>query len=151
MAGVIEAVRYHDISVGHRVCRHESKCANLHGHNYRIHFVVQQENPESVDAVGRVLDFSVIKSKLCMWLENHWDHKFLIWERDPLATILKKADSTVIWSSFNPTAENMAKFLVQIVGPEQLLGTGCVLVAVKVEETAKCAATYSLQTVNSGE
>ena len=29
------AERYHDISCGHRVVGHESKCAFLHGHNYR--------------------------------------------------------------------------------------------------------------------
>jgi 6-pyruvoyltetrahydropterin/6-carboxytetrahydropterin synthase len=34
----IIASRYHDISCGHRVYGHESKCAHLHGHNYRVHF-----------------------------------------------------------------------------------------------------------------
>lgn len=35
---MIVATRYHDISCGHRVANHESKCAHLHGHNYRITF-----------------------------------------------------------------------------------------------------------------
>ena len=35
---MISICRYHDISVGHRICGHESHCARLHGHNYRIHF-----------------------------------------------------------------------------------------------------------------
>src|SRR5690606_2639979 len=77
---MITAERYHDISCGHRVVGHEGKCRFLHGHNYRIHFEIQAE---SLDTVGRVIDFSVIKEKLCMWLEEHYDHKFLIWQEDP--------------------------------------------------------------------
>ena len=36
---MITVERYHDISMGHRVVGHESKCRHLHGHNYRIHFI----------------------------------------------------------------------------------------------------------------
>src|SRR5690606_2250429 len=70
--------RYHDISCGHRVFGHESKCAHLHGHNYRIHFTIEPDNRQ-LDLIGRVLDFSVIKTRLCEWLEKWWDHKMLIW------------------------------------------------------------------------
>ena len=72
------ATRFHDFSCGHRVVGHESHCAHLHGHNYRVHFTVEGK----LDSVGRVLDFSVIKSKLCQWLEDNWDHRFLYWSED---------------------------------------------------------------------
>jgi 6-pyruvoyltetrahydropterin/6-carboxytetrahydropterin synthase len=68
----IIAERYHDISCGHRVVGHENKCRHLHGHNYRIHFSIEAEE---LDKVGRVMDFSVIKAKLCQWLEDYFDHK----------------------------------------------------------------------------
>ena len=143
---VITASRYHDISCGHRVYGQGGKCEHLHGHNYRVHFEVEAE--ESIDCplddVGRVLDFSVIKSKLCMWLEEFWDHKFLIWDNDPWAKLLAGIDPEVVWVDFNPTAENMGEHLVRVVGPSQLAGTGCVLVRVMIEETAKCSATVSL-------
>lgn len=138
---MITADRYHDISCGHRVYQQGSKCENLHGHNYRVHFVI--EAPE-LDDVGRVLDFSVIKSLLCMWIEEHWDHKMLIWDQDPWAQSLAQIDPTVIWTPFNPTAENMAKHLVEVVGPAQLAGTGATLIKVRVEETRKCAASYEV-------
>lgn len=154
------AERYHDISCGHRVYGHESKCAHLHGHNYRIHFKCvpgKVEAPQlqedwmieaplvnsGLDSVGRVIDFSVIKEKLCMWVENNWDHKMLIWEKDPAAFELCDIDPDgVVLVSFNPTAENMAQYLVDVVGPEALNGTGVVLRAVRIEETAKCSASY---------
>jgi len=138
----ITAVRYHDISCGHRVYGHESKCAHLHGHNYRIHFTVQGD----LDTVGRVLDFSIIKSKLCMWVEEVWDHKMLIWVNDPIGTVLHAVDEQgVVFVTFNPTAENMAKYLLEEVGPVVLEGTGCKLIKVSVEETRKCAAEIELE------
>ena len=137
-----EVERYHDISCGHRVHGHESKCAHLHGHNYRIFFTVQADNKQ-LDMIGRVLDFSVIKSRLCEWLETWWDHKMLIWVDDPMLDDLLDIDPEgVVPVEFNPTAENMAEHLITVVGPKELEGTGCILVACRIEETRKCSATF---------
>ena len=85
---MITATRFHDFSCGHRVVGHEGKCKYLHGHNYRVHFTVTMkqsldEAGRALDSVGRVLDFSAINSRLCQWLEREWDHKMLLWEKDP--------------------------------------------------------------------
>lgn len=146
-----KAERYHDISIGHRVHNHESKCAHLHGHNYRVHFHCEAEE---LDNVGRVIDFSDIKSRLCMWLEDNWDHKFLAWEKDPLMQELlytvgdaysrNMVEESVVWVPFNPTAENVAQYLVEVIGPQQLAGTGIKLTYCRVDETRKCSASFSL-------
>jgi len=138
----ITATRYHDFSTGHRVYGHESKCAHLHGHNYRIHLTVEAEQ---LDTVGRVMDFSAIKEHLCYWLEEEWDHKFLVWEQDPFASSLKELDpdGTVV-VNFNPTAENMGQYLINVVGPKQLAGTNVKLVNVNIEETRKCNVTVGI-------
>lgn len=148
--------RYHDISAGHRVVGHEGKCRSLHGHNYRVTFTCEAEQ---LDDLGRVIDFNVIKEKLCMWLEEHWDHRMLLWEKDPILEEMQNspyrpsidpivaaalADALVLVPvPFNPTAENMALHLLNVIGPRQLAGTGVVLVRVNVSETRKCAATAS--------
>lgn len=120
----------------------------MHGHNYRVHFVcevIKREGvPTDLDSVGRVIDFSVIKEKLCMWLETHFDHKFLVWIEDPLFNDLRHLDPTVVAMPFNPTAENIARHLVLIVAPEQLKGTGVQCTKVIVEETRKCSASYEV-------
>jgi 6-pyruvoyltetrahydropterin/6-carboxytetrahydropterin synthase len=134
-----QAKRYHDISCGHRVFQHESKCAHLHGHNYRVHFTCEAE---SLDNIGRVIDFSDMKSRLCMWLEDNWDHKTLIWENDPWAKVLPEIDPTIVIVPFNPTAENITQHLVEVIGPQQLAGTGIKLVHCDVEETRKCSASF---------
>ncbi len=132
----IKAIRTHSICAGHRVHGHESKCAHLHGHNYKFEFHC---TAGSLDNVWRVIDFSDIKEKLCMWLEENWDHRFLLWEKDPIAADLSDADSMgVVRMPFNPTAENMAKHVLEIVGPEQFAGTGVMLEKVVLHETDKC-------------
>jgi len=147
------AERYHDISTGHRVVGHENKCRHLHGHNYRIHFVCTAD----LDSLGRVIDFGVIKERLCMWLEDNWDHKFLAWQHDPVVSAIRDASEflededakalldSIVWVPFNPTAENMAEYLTKIIGPRQLRGTGVQLVSVRIEETRKCSASFSVE------
>lgn len=142
--------RHHDISTGHRVSGHESKCAHLHGHNYRVHFAVKALSGE-LDQVGRVVDFGVLKSGLCEWLERNWDHKMLIWNKDPAANAIESLDDDllrfghqkhhgVVLVPFNPTAENMAKHLLLYVGPD-VLSKDLQLVEVTIEETYKCSVT----------
>jgi len=109
----ITAIRYHDFSMGHTVTGHESKCAMIHGHNYRVYFHV--DAPE-LDEIGRVMDFSVIKDLLCEWLEEHWDHRFLVSVDDPRAIALKAIDNagTVI-VDFNPTSENILNYVSTLI------------------------------------
>ena len=162
--GNFKAERFHDFSYGHRVVGHETKCRHLHGHNGRVHFTCQAaQGVEALDSVGRVIDFTEIKTRLCMWLEENWDHKFLAWEEDKVigglltlldmdansqdGFIVAEADDTmfresIVFLPFNPTAENLAAYLVDVIGPQQLAGTGIELLCCRIEETAKCSATY---------
>jgi 6-pyruvoyltetrahydropterin/6-carboxytetrahydropterin synthase len=92
-----------------------------------------------------VIDFSVMKEKLCEWLEQEWDHKFLVWQEDPFSTDLPLLDEAVVVLPFNPTAEKLAWYLVEIMGPALLSGTGVTLIKCTVEETRKCSASYSVK------
>lgn len=136
---MITATRYHDFSYGHRVYNQGGKCENLHGHNGRVYFTIKGNK---LDDVGRVIDFSVIKTLLCEWLEDNWDHKFLVGNEDPIKNYLIEIDSTVVIVPFNPTAENMAQYLVEVVAPIQLKGYDVELIKCRFDETIKCSATY---------
>lgn len=148
-----EVTRYHDFSAGHRVVGHEGKCRFLHGHNYRVHFTCIAAD---LDKLGRVIDFGAIKVLLCEWLESTWDHKMLIWDEDPMLdhftvdnnqlcndSLSDTFRQSIVKVPFNPTAENMAQYLVEIVGPLQLRLTNCRLISVTIDETRKCSATYT--------
>ena len=137
---MILANRYHDISCGHRVVGHEGKCKNLHGHNYRFHFSI---TAEGLDDLGRVIDFGIIKSTLCQWLEENWDHKMLIWDEDPWLLELLKIDKEVVVVNFNPTAENIAEYFVMQIAPK-LLRHPVILTELTIEETRKCSVTFKI-------
>lgn len=66
----------------------------------------------------------------------------LLWDHDPMADDLEKIDPSVVRLPFNPTAENMAKYLVDVIGPRQLDSSGVDLFEVIVEETSRCSAIY---------
>lgn len=163
-------IRSHEICAGHRVVGHESKCRHLHGHNYKFHFKVAPKHEcgkvvtrgklveDGLDSVGRVIDFNVVKTTLCQWLEDNWDHKFLHWSRDNLIDALKIAASrpscplehedhehflgSLVALPFNPTAENLAAYMVDVIGPQLLDEHGVELVECTIEETSKCHVNY---------
>lgn len=161
-----KVIRSHEICAGHRVVGHESKCRMLHGHNYMFHFHVAPKplDSESVkgdplDQVGRVIDFSVVKSTLCEWLEQNWDHKFLHWEKDTMICGLRDSVlfsngvlsgndlgdflSSLVSLPFNPTAENLAAHMVNVIGPYLLDEHNVELVQCVIEETSKCHVEYT--------
>lgn len=116
---------------------------------------------DKLDSVGRVIDFSVVKATLCQWLEDNWDHKFLYWARDELINGLRDLASdlregyveendhdhfvnSLVQLPFNPTAENLAAYMVEVIGPQLLDEHGVQLVECTIEETSKCHVNYSL-------
>ncbi len=138
-------VRKHEIHCGHRVYEHEGKCQHLHGHSYIFEFHCRDGyNANALDKLGRVIDFSEIKSKLCEWLEDEWDHRMLMWVNDPLALYVKELDDSVVLVPFNPTAENMADYLLNTISPQQFIGTDIICSKVVVHETGKCLAMCEL-------
>lgn len=142
----IIASRDHEIAIGHRVVGHEGKCRHLHGHNLKCSFHCEAA---VLDEVGRVLDFAKIKD-LANWLEEHWDHRMLLWEKDPLLPDIRKLDPSVVSVPFNPTSENMAQHLLGVVGP-MVLPMGVTLTGVDVWETGKCRARAELWTFATTE
>ena len=134
----IEAVRKIHFSAGHRVYGHESKCANMHGHNYVlwVHAAATK-----LDELGRVIDFSILKEKIDTWVQLHWDHTFLAFDKDTelmaLEPMIKKNKPWFV-CPFNPTAENMAKYLLEVVIPKLLAGTGVSVTKLVLFETENC-------------
>jgi 6-pyruvoyltetrahydropterin/6-carboxytetrahydropterin synthase len=83
---------------------YESKCSNLHGHNWIVYIYLQAKE---LDSNGMILDFTVIKKRIL----DKLDHKNLNEIFD-----------------FNPTAENIAKWICDEIG------TKCYKVTVQESE-----------------
>jgi 6-pyruvoyltetrahydropterin/6-carboxytetrahydropterin synthase len=136
---VITCTRRIQFCAGHRVFGHEGKCRNIHGHNY-VAFITAQA--DQLDAVGRVIDFSVLKDRIGGWIDREWDHGCILWENDTDARMAVEScrPAKVFTLPTNPTAENMADYLLRVVCPKELAGTGVRVVSVRVWETENCYA-----------
>jgi 6-pyruvoyltetrahydropterin/6-carboxytetrahydropterin synthase len=136
-------IRQLKFCAGHRLYRHESKCAFFHGHNYRVDIeVVPAAGGGEVDVVGRVVDFSLIKRRMLGWLDANWDHAFLVFEEDEnaLAAVRMVEPTKYFVMPWNPTAENMARYLLDVVAPNVLGDLGVVARRVAVWETEEACA-----------
>ncbi len=143
----LSLIRQLKFCAGHRLYQHESKCAFFHGHNYRVDIeVVGQGGGTEVDAVGRVVDFSQIKQRMLGWLDAHWDHAFIVYEQDAnaLAAVRMVEPTKYFVLPWNPTAENMARYLLEVVAPEVLGDLGVIAREVRVWETEESCAVATL-------
>lgn len=125
----------------HRVLRHESKCSTLHGHRYKAEVMCRGED---LDAVGRVIDFGVIKEKLGAWIDERWDHTTLVNAADvDLLELVHREHLAGKRAPFvfqgEPTAENIAReLLLTAVDLIEVRGSGVQVIAVRVWETPNC-------------
>jgi len=136
-------VRHLRFCAGHRLWRHESKCAYLHGHNYRVDVeVVAAAGAAVVDAVGRIVDFSLIKRRLLGWIDANWDHAFILFREDVEAidAVRRSLPAKYFLLPWNPTAENMARYLLEVACPALLDDLGVIARQVSVWETEESCA-----------
>lgn len=140
-------------SYGHRVFQHESACANIHGHNATLFVTVT--GPQ--DKQGRIIDFGELKKRVDPWLQEHWDHAFLWNANDPVGQYLYEDHASFanpvrleiksmrnFKCPFNPTAEEMCSFLMDVILPELLSGTELRVVNVTMYETDNCSASVEV-------
>jgi 6-pyruvoyltetrahydropterin/6-carboxytetrahydropterin synthase len=92
------------------------------------------------------MDFADLKNKCKGWLDEHWDHSFLVSEQDENAiTALKMVKPCRLFvMPYNPTAENMAKYLLEEVCPMLLKGFGGIAKRVRIWETDESFAEASI-------
>ncbi|MBQ9452645.1 MAG: 6-carboxytetrahydropterin synthase [Desulfovibrio sp.] len=107
---MMQITREHVISSAHRLYDYDGRCERLHGHNYRIEATL---SAPQVNRLGMIADFAEIKKILFGSLDAVWDHRTLLYTKDPLCAKLASVldDDSLCPVPFNPTAENMAAYL----------------------------------------
>jgi 6-pyruvoyltetrahydropterin/6-carboxytetrahydropterin synthase len=83
-------------SSAHNLRGYKGKCESLHGHNWKI--VAVAEN-QKLNKLGMVMDFHDLKAHLRAILDK-LDHKYL--------------NSVPYFKKFNPTSENIAKYIYDL-------------------------------------
>lgn len=146
-----EVTRRFQFAYGHRIVNHESKCRHLHGHNAVVHVTAVADQ---LDELGRVVDFSVLKTRIGKWIDDNWDHGMILWNKDEagIGSVLafnrqeqeRVGDPHWVTKVYllpeNPTAENLAAHLMDRC-KELMAGTGARVVSIRFEETENCSAT----------
>jgi len=95
---VFEIKIQHSFPAGHHLRDYVGKCANPHGHNYRVVAVV---HGEQLNPAGLLIDFADLKKSLRSICER-LDHQYL--------------NDIPPFDTRNPTAENIAAYLYDELG-----------------------------------
>ncbi len=136
---MITCTRKVEFDAAHRVMEHESKCKMLHGHRYVIEatFVA-----DGLDSLGRVIDFGVIKDRLGGWIDANWDHNTILFEQDRELgeLIAKQLSQKIFYLPTNPTAENMAEYLLKTVCKNLFPEPNIKCTRIRLYETPNCYA-----------
>lgn len=101
---------------------YESKCQNLHGHNWIVTVYCRSHK---LDSSGMIVDFSRVKSAI----QDKLDHKYI---------------NDVLPEGTNPTAENMAKWICDEVSSICYVGK---CYKVTVQESEGNIATYTAEDI----
>ncbi len=133
----ITCTRRIEFDAAHRVMEHESKCKHLHGHRYALEATF---SAPKLDALGRVVDFGVIRERLGDWINEHWDHATILSENDkPLGeAIAKQTGQKIFYLPNNPTAENMAEYVFRELCPKLFSDMGIACTQIRLYETPNC-------------
>ena len=150
-----------EFDYGHRVLGHTNskgepgKCSSLHGHRGKVQITCECE---SLNQIGVVIDFGLVKEIVGGWIDKNWDHTMILNSEDPVLDLYvgvitgsgEAAGGTpafgpntpYILEKMNPTAENLAQELFKV-ATRLLLPHGIRVSEVVFWETPNCYSTYS--------
>ena len=96
---------------------YQGKCANIHGHRWRVVVTIKSDNLlDDMQNNGMVIDFGDLKNDLKVIVDD-LDHALII-EEDSLSSTVYDAlvneGFRIIVVPFRPTAENLAKYIYDL-------------------------------------
>jgi len=128
-----------EFDAAHRVVGHEGKCKHVHGHRYALEATFASRE---LDTIGRVVDFGVIKDVLGKWIDDNWDHTAILFDEDkPLGKAISSiTGQKIFYLPANPTAENMAEYIIHTVCPKLFADLPIQCTRIRLYETPNCYA-----------
>jgi 6-pyruvoyltetrahydropterin/6-carboxytetrahydropterin synthase len=134
---MISVTRKLHFDAAHRVMDHESKCKYLHGHRYVVEATF---SAPKLDTLGRIIDFGVIKERLGEWINHNWDHNTILYKKDAElgAKIQQSTQQEIFYLPTNPTVENLAAYLMEVVCPELFKEKLVQCTSIRIYETPNC-------------
>ena len=90
------------IDTSHRLLYYQGKCANLHGHRWKIEVWMEGEPDEKTQIL---IDYSLIKQVI-----NKYDHQIILNAKDPMVPRIQEFHP-VITTPGDPTSELIASII----------------------------------------
>ncbi|MBU3099180.1 MULTISPECIES: 6-carboxytetrahydropterin synthase QueD [Clostridium] len=130
----------HSFDSAHFLSGYEGKCANIHGHRWKVEVEVQSEAlTKGGQLEGMVIDFGDLKRDVKS-MADAYDHALIVQigsMRDETLNCIKQDGFKVILVDFRTTAENFAKFFFK-----QMKDKGYNVKRTTVYETPNNSASY---------
>jgi 6-pyruvoyltetrahydropterin/6-carboxytetrahydropterin synthase len=123
---------------GHRLLNYDGKCASPHGHTFTAEVLVVARD---LNRLGLAIDFGDVKGPLKRWIDDHWDHGFLLNDEDAhLAAALRVIPEAKLYlfRRMNPSAEVLARELYGVARDR----IGDVVASVRIWESPNQYAEY---------
>ena len=124
----------------HRIVGHDGNCKFLHGHRYVCEFTF---TAESLDKLGLIIDFSLIKKIMGTWIKENLDHTVILWEKDKelIYAIEKCTNQKIYRLSNNASVENLATHLLHDICPKLFKNhrASCIKIVIEETEFNKCS------------
>lgn len=134
----------------HQLIGHCGKCANVHGHTYKLEVLLKgapmevETSPQDVENgfahesvyvrevsnEGFVMDFYELKQLVNHYIVDKMDHAFLARGDEPVLATIKETGVKVFELGFRTTVENMSRFICWT-----LLRVGLPVHAIRLWET----------------
>lgn len=98
----------------HQLVGHFGKCANLHGHTYKLEVKcldVPGMHPDDISNEGFVIDFYHLKSLVNNLIVDKLDHAFIAMGNEPALEVLQQSGAKVVVLGFRTTVENMSRYI----------------------------------------
>jgi 6-pyruvoyltetrahydropterin/6-carboxytetrahydropterin synthase len=129
-------------SAAKRLTKYEGKCRNLHGYRHTV-----EASFTGTEKDGIVLDFYKAKNALHKWLDENWDHNVLLNASDKALgeAISAHTGQKVFYLNDEPTAENLAKYLIREIMPKLVSEASCCKIRLYDDENAFVEVTSMLE------
>ena len=95
---------------------------------------------KELDDLGRVIDFGVIREVLGAWIDENFDHNTILCSKDKNLgeKIASETGQKIYYIEENPTAENIANYVLTEICPKLFVDKNVKCVAIKLYETPNC-------------
>lgn len=102
----------------HQLVNHDGKCANLHGHTYRIEVALKADPLYTLGHAkeGFVIDFTDLKAIVKDRIVDQLDHAFIAQGNEPALEVIRASGSKVRVLGFRTTCENMSQYICYKLG-----------------------------------